>query len=89
MILILRRGIVLLMLYTLKKGVNQSCKITVEFRTDVFTYPFKALERTSLHHPILAHFPQDWFKMHDRFGDGCEMNFPIRMCSSIKWSPTV
>ena len=36
-----------------------------------------------------AHFPQDWFRIHGRFGDGCEIDFPICMCSSIKWSPTV
>ena len=82
---------------SLKKGVNQSCKITVNFRTDVFTYLFQNKGSAYDHgrgrlytaqdfDPM--YFPQDWYQVYDQLGDGCEIEFPVRMISNVKWSRT-
>jgi len=84
--------------HSLKVGVNRGCHFTVNFRTDVFRFLFKNRGRTSEHgsghlyelddfNPV--YFPPDWFKAFDKLGDGCEVEFPIRMCSRLKWSAVV
>ena len=35
------------------------------------------------------YFPQDWYQVYDQLGDGCEIEFPVRMCSNVKWSRTI
>lgn len=34
-------------------------------------------------------FPVDWYVAYDKLGDGCCIDFPVRMLPSIKWSRTV
>lgn len=29
------------------------------------------------------YFPQDWYRVYDRLSYGCEIEFPVRMCSSV------
>jgi len=36
-----------------------------------------------------AYFPVGWHIVHDRLGDGCRVDFPIRLESKLKWSSTV
>ena len=83
---------------SLRKGVNRGCQFTVNFRTDVFTFLFKNKgsqpERGRGHQYSLddfdsTYFPPDWNRVHDTLGDGCELDFPVRMYNQVKWSPTV
>ena len=32
------------------------------------------------------YFPSNWTKCHDKLGDGCTIDFPIRLDSKLKWS---
>ena len=34
------------------------------------------------------YFPCNWSKCCDKLGDGCTIDFPIRLHSKLKWSPT-
>ena len=34
-------------------------------------------------------FSAEWDKVYDRLGDGCQVDFPIRMHSKLRWSPIV
>lgn len=82
---------------SLKMGVNRSCQITVVFRTDVFNFLFKD-KGTNYTHRLgrlynmedfdLDFFPKNWNRAHDRLGDGCEVKFPVRMHSRVKWADT-
>ena len=83
---------------SLRVGINKKCQFTVELRTDIFKYLFKdkgskynygtgrLYTNTDFNE---TYFPTDWYKVHDRLGDSCEVEFPIRMFSHVKWSPTV
>ena len=31
----------------------------------------------------------DWYVAYDKLGDGCTIDFPVRLKSKISWSPTV
>jgi len=33
-----------------------------------------------------AYFPAGWHIVYDRLGDGCRVDFPIRLESKLKWS---
>lgn len=77
-------------------GVNKGCNITVNFCTDVFRFLFnnKGTDYTHGRGHIYklddfdaTYFPKDWYKTYDRLGDGCEIEFPVRMYSKLKWSP--
>ena len=35
------------------------------------------------------HFPADWYRVCDKFGDGCQVEFPVRMVSRLKWAKTI
>ena len=83
---------------SLKKGVNKACHLTVDFCTDVFAFLFGSKGSPYEHGKGClytlddfdrTYFPQDWQTVHDRLGDGCTVDFPIRMYSWVKWSPTV
>ena len=32
------------------------------------------------------YFRSNWYKCHDKLGDGCTIEFPIRLHSKLKWS---
>jgi len=34
-------------------------------------------------------FPVNWFIVHDKLGNGCTVDFPVRLESRLKWTPTV
>ena len=34
-------------------------------------------------------FPVNWFIVYDKLGNGCKVDFPVRLESKLKWSPTV
>ena len=83
---------------SLKMGLNRGCRVTVNFRTDVFRFLFKDKGSDHPHgtgrlytldHFDKTYFPTDWYKVHDKLGDGCEVEFPLRMVSKLKWSSTV
>ena len=80
---------------SLKKGVNEACHLTVDFRTDVFAFLFGNKGRHGKGRLYIlddfdrTDFPRDWQIVHDRLGDGCTVDFPICMYSWVKWSPTV
>ena len=38
---------------------------------------------------ILMFFPFNWFIVYDKLGNGCKVDFPVRLDSKLKWSPTV
>lgn len=78
-------------------GVNKGSWFSVNFRTDVFKYlskdkgsehPHSTGRLYTLDEFDSAYFPTDWYRLHDRLGDGCEIEFPVCMVSKVKWSPT-
>lgn len=83
---------------SLKLGVNRGCHFTVHFQTDAFKFLFDHRGRKSecgsgslygsdVFNPV--YLPVDLFRVYDKLGDGCEVEFLIRMCSQLKWSPLV
>ena len=34
-------------------------------------------------------FPVNWFIVYDKLGNGCKVDFPVRLQSKLKWSPTL
>ena len=36
-----------------------------------------------------TYFYDDWYVVYDKLGDGCKVDFPIRLDSKIKWSTQV
>ena len=83
---------------SLKLGVNRSCKFSLEFRMDVFRFLFSDKGTTpptgrgkfyELEEFSSAYFPAGWHIVYDRLGDGCRVDFPIRLESKLKWSSTV
>ena len=81
---------------TLRAGAVRNTKFMVEFRTDVFKFLFGGKgERASSSHGHLyqltdfdiKYFATGWHQCWDRLGDGCEVNFPIQLYSTVKYSP--
>lgn len=79
-------------------GVNRGYHITINFRTDVFKFLFNNKGSKYQHGPgwvfELEHFdntffPINWHRAHDRLGDGCEVQFPVRLHGQLKWAQTV
>ncbi|KAL5484333.1 hypothetical protein EMCRGX_G020807 [Ephydatia muelleri] len=35
------------------------------------------------------YFPSGWHIVHDHLGDGCQVDFPIRLHSKLRWSSVV
>ena len=83
---------------SLKMGVNSNCKIEVEFRTDVFKYLFNNKGRKpptgrglvyDLDDFDKTYFTDNWYVAYDKLGDGCCVDFPIRLESKLRWSTLV
>ena len=32
-------------------------------------------------------FPVNWIIVYDKLGNGCKVDFPVRLQSKLKWSP--
>ena len=83
---------------SLKSGMNCNNRIDIEFRTDVFRFLFNGKGRNpptgrGLFYDMedfdRTYFENCWYVAHDRLGDGCSVDFPIRLESKIRWSPIV
>ena len=83
---------------SLKLGVNLNCMFTVECRVDVFNFLFKGKGRPppaghGLFYDLSAfsstYFPSDWHVVYNRLGDGCRVDFPLRLQSKLKRSSKV
>ena len=77
---------------SLKSGAICKCQFTVEFRMDVFRYLFrdrgtkptrglgKLYQKVDFSEQF---FSSEWDKVYDRLGDGCQVDFPIRIHSKL------
>ena len=83
---------------SLKLGVNCSNRLEVEFRVDVFRYLFHGKGHApprgrgllyNLEDFDKTYFMDEWYIVYDRLGDGCKVDFPIRLESRIQWSSQV
>ena len=83
---------------SLKLGVNLNCTFSVEFRVDVFNFLFKGKGRAppaghglfyDLNSFSTTYFPVDWHVVYNKLGDGCRIDFPVRLESKLKWSSKV
>ena len=83
---------------SLRLGAIRKCSFSVPLRMDVFRHLFN----DSGVKPIRGHgknyytddfaeryFPSGWHIVHDHLGDGCEVDFPIRLHSKLRWSSVV
>ena len=79
-------------------GVNSNCKIEVEFRSDIFRYLFNNKGRKpptgrGLFYDLddfdRTYFTDNWYVVYDKLGDGCCVDFPIRLESKLRWSTLV
>ena len=69
--------------------------ITVPFRTDVYMFlfgrkgkePSHGLGRWYENEDFNTEYFPSWSKCHDKLGDGCTIDFPIRLhMQKLKWS---
>lgn len=83
---------------SLRVGINRYCSFNVEFRTDVFKYLFDNKGQKpprgrgtmyTLDDFDNTYFPGGWYVVYDSLGDGCMIEFPVRLESKVKWSPVV
>ena len=82
---------------SLNVGTIRCCKFSIEFRIDIYNFLFdgKGSKPTSgkglLYYQDDFHseyFSEDWFLSYDRLGNGCCVDFPIRMQPTLKQGPT-
>ena len=78
---------------SLKPGVNCNNRVDLEFRTDVFRFLFDSKGRNPPRGRRLfcdmddfdgTYFKEDWCVAYDKLGDGCRIDFPIRLESKIR-----
>ncbi len=83
---------------SLKLGVNRACTFTLELRTDVFRYLFKGKgnkppTRRGLFYELVdfdsSFFPFDWYVVYDKLGNGCRIDFPVRLNSRVNRTTVV
>ena len=83
---------------SLKSGINRNNRLELEFRTDVFRFLFSGKGRTppsgrGLFYDLkdfdTTYFSDNWHIVYDKLGDGCCVEFPLRLESRIKWSAVV
>lgn len=83
---------------SLKSGVNTNNHFEVEFRTDVFRFLFNGKGKNTptgrglfydLEDFDTTYFCDNWYVAYDRLGDGCCIDFPVKIESKIKWSSLV
>ena len=77
---------------SLKCGTIRASKLCIDFRLDVFRYLFKdkgsgkLYERTDFNS---EYFSEGWWFVQDKNGDGCCIDFPIKLRPVVKFSPKV
>ena len=83
---------------SLKSGVNKNNRLELEFRTDIFRFLFHGKGKTpptgrglfyDLQDFDTTYFSDNWYIVYDKLGDGCRIDFPVRLESKIKWSSIV
>ena len=74
---------------SVKMGVNRGYRERSYRRFKGREYPHGAGHLYTLEDFDKKYFPTDWHRVYDRLGDGCEVQFPLRMVSKVKWSTTV
>ena len=83
---------------SLKLVVNLHCKFKVEFRVDLFKYLFSGKGRRprgglgrfyELENFDSRFFKTNWYRCYDKLGNGCVIDFPVRLHSKISWSALV
>lgn len=83
---------------SLRLGAIRKCPFSVHFRMDVFRYLFNDSGVKPTHGQgknyykddfAASYFPSGWYIVHNHLGDGCEVDFPIRLHSKLRWSPVV
>lgn len=83
---------------SLKSGVNCNNRLDLEFKTDVFRFLFNGKGRNppkgrGLFYDMddfdRTYFRDDWCVAYDKLGDGCAIDFPVRLENKIRWSPVV
>ena len=83
---------------SLKSGCIRRCSFSSCFRLDAFRYFFEGKgtrpsfgqgKNYEKHDFDQKFFPSNWDKVYDHLGDGCMVQYPIRICSKLKWSPLV
>ena len=83
------------MCYNREEGVNLNCTFEVEFRVDLFKYLFSGKGRCPPrgldHFYELENFDSktNWYRCYDKLGNGCCIDFPVRLHSKIVWSALV
>ena len=85
---------------SLKSGCIRRRSFSARFRLDAFRYLFegkgtrpsfeqgKNYEKDDFDQRQ-RFFPTNWDKVYDQLGDGCMVQYPIRICIKLKWSPLV
>ena len=80
---------------SLRVGTIRCCKFNFEFRLDVFKFLFGGKGQQTQHQRGMdynkedfdsKYFSTDWHVHYDRLGNGCEVDFPIHLYPSIKFS---
>ena len=81
---------------SLRCGTVCKCTFTLTFRTDVFNFLFNGKGSTVRGRRSSSYsladfdsdlFPHDWFVAYDKLGNGCKIDFPVYLCSHVKFSP--
>ena len=72
---------------SLNAGTVRSSTFSVPFKFEVYRYLFGNL--TNLFETDFPSnlFPSNWFVVHDKYGNGCSIDFPIKMTRKLKYEP--
>ena len=81
---------------SLKTGTLRNNKVSLEFSSDVYSSVFqgKGLKgrngwqlMTQQDMESCCCLPKDWHTRWDSLGDGCSIDFPLKLRWKLKWSP--
>ena len=81
---------------SLRLGTIQAHKINVEFSLDVFRFLFNGKGRRpdkgrgmlyGKEYFDKQYFGEDWWISHDKLGNGCCVDFPLRINVTVKFEP--
>ena len=81
---------------SLNLGTIRGCHFNVEFRLDVYNYLFKGKGTKppsgrgllfNLEDFDSTFFCDNWFVSYDKLGNGCAIDFPIRLQAVLKQGP--
>ena len=80
---------------SLKTGTLRDNKVSLEFRSEVYNYTFQGKGRKDRGWQLMTQqdmescccLPKDWHTRWDSLGDGCSIDFPLKLKWNLKWSP--